>query len=330
MKFRLAIFSVCLCWLPCPALATDYNLGHGYAFSEAFTLGGYFSSEFALGDDTRELVLDDLAILAYGRISNTSYLVELESVNFYVADLEADTEEWSTAPAIERLYIDYQASDSFSIRAGKQITPIGYWNLQPINVLRDTTSNPALSREMFPKFLSGIDVYGYVPTVEDLTYHVYGQVTEDLDDQYINIPIDRHFGASLEKSWGDSWSAGLAGGRFDTVDDTETSYFQLNTRYSSGRYKLLAELNHAQHRLPAGGSDNSSAAYLQGELHFSPRHAVVSRVEYFRDERINESSRLFILGYSYRPLYPVSLKLEYQWHSDSDDNRLEASFSVLF
>lgn len=330
MKFRPYFLSACIAAFSLNAAAADYELGHGYSISDAVTVGGYFSTEFKAGDDLREFVVDDIAVLAYGQVSNFSYMVELESVNFYVADYENDTEDWNTAPAIERLYLDYQASDVVSVRLGKQITPIGYWNLQPINVLRETTSNPALSREMFPKFLSGIDVYGYLPVGEDLTYHVYGQVTEDLDDEYINIPIDRHFGASLEKSWGNNWSAGLAAGRFDALDDTQTRYYQLNARYSGYPYKVQAEFNHTQHDMAFGPDEDATAAYVQGEWHFSMRHALVSRVEYFRDQRINENARVFILGYSYRPLYPVSLKVEYQWHSDSGDNQLEASFSVLF
>ncbi len=306
-----------------------YQLGHGYTFSEALTVGGYFSTEFKLGDNKREFVVDDLALLAYGRVNRFSYLMELESVDFYVADFENDDEEWNRSPAIERLYIDYDASDYFSVRIGKQITPIGYWNLQPINVLRETTSNPALSRLMFPKFLTGVDFSGYTPFDERLTYHFYAQVTEDLDDEYINIPIDQHFGMSLEKQF-NAFSAGFAAGQFKELNDTETRYLQLNARYRKGPYRLQVELNHARHDLEAGPSKDSTAAYLQGELHLTSKHALVSRIEYFRDRRINESSRLFVLGYSYRPQFPISLKAEYQWHSESDRNQFEASFSVLF
>jgi hypothetical protein len=98
MKIRHLFSGIGLlvCALSVPA-AAEYELGHGYSFSDALTVGGYFSTEFKTGDDLRELVVDDIAVLTYERISNFSCLVELESVNFYVSDLGKDTEEWNTA-----------------------------------------------------------------------------------------------------------------------------------------------------------------------------------------------------------------------------------------
>jgi hypothetical protein len=308
----------------------DYQLGLGYKISDALTIGGYFSTEYEKSDAEDTFVLDDLAFLAYGNISNFSYLVELESVNFYVADFENDTEEWNRTPAVERLYGDYSFSDYLSVRFGKQITPIGYWNLQPINVLRETTSNPEFSRRMFPKFLTGVDMYGYSPIGENLTYHFYLQFTEDLDDEYINIAIDRHVGMSLDKELANDWFLGGSVGEFVEIDDTKTDYVQLNAKKYAGRFQLQAEAVQNFHDLPDGSSDHSTAGYIQGEYHFSPKHALVSRYEYIRDQRINEKKHIGILGYSYRPRFPISLKAEYQWHSDSNDNQLLTSFSVLF
>ena len=93
---------------------------------------------------------------------------------------------------------------------------------------------------------------------------------------------------------------------------------------------MQAEVNHARNTQLSGSNDNSTAAYIQGEFHVTPRHALVSRIEYFRDEETSESSRILVAGYSYRPQFPISLKAEYQWHSESDRNQFEASFSVLF
>ena len=343
MKFKPKKFKQMLCaatmatglWLGVVmpsawAEETDYQLGRGYRVNDALTVGGYFSAEYEKAENEEKLVVDDLAILVYGHISSFSYLLELESVNFYVSDLEADSEEWNAAPAIERAYLDYNASDKFSIRFGKQITPIGYWNLQPINVLRDTTSNPSLTRRMFPKFLTGVDLHGYAPFGDDVTYHVYFQVTEDLDDEYINIPIDQHFGSSLEKRFASGWSVGGSVGGFEETTDISTQYAQLNAKRDFGKLRIQAEAIYASHDVTAKSKDNSAAAYLQSEYHFNPKHTIVSRVEYFRDQRTNERDVVGILGYSYRPQFPVSLKAEYQWHSDSADDQFVASFSVLF
>ena len=213
-----------LVWaMPGQAQTDGYELGLGYQLNPKITLGGYFSAEYSLGENHQAATLDDVAVLAYGNITPSfSFLAEIESVNFYTIDFENDTNSSNTTPAIERLYGDYTFSDQLSVRFGKQITPIGYWNLQPINVLRETTSSPRYSREMFPKFMTGLDFYGFTPFDDTLKYHVYLQGTEDLDDQYINIQIDSHYGVALEKLLGSYWKAGGSIGRFTDINNGTT------------------------------------------------------------------------------------------------------------
>lgn len=313
------------------AQQSEYQLGRGLQVNDGFTVGSYFSTEYALGDDKNEFIVDDLAVLFYGALSERfSYLVELESIDAVSVDFENDTSDSNLPPTIERLYGDYKFSDYLSFRIGKQITPIGYWNLQPINVLRETTSNPLYSRVMFPKFLTGVDMYGFAPFDESLTYHVFVQNTRDMDRDNINISVDSHYGVSLEKTLGYNWKAGGSAGRFEQLDRTRTRYLQLNTRYDSGRVTAIAEAIRSLQEPALGSSVESTAAYLQGEYHVTPQHGVIGRVEYFHDGLTGVHDRVGILGYSFRPVYPVSIKFEYQWHSDSHENQFLSSFSVLF
>lgn len=308
-----------------------YQLGLGYKAHEKITLGGYFSTEFSQGEDLQEFVLDDVALLAYGNLSeNFSFLAEIESVGFYSYDFETNRSDTNTKPAIERLYADYKLSDHATFRVGKQITPIGYWNLQPINVLRETTSSPRLSREMFPKFVTGLQITGYTPLDESIHYSVYLQNTGDMDVKYVNIAVDQHYGFTLEKTLSSTWSVGGGAGRFREISQERTRYYQLNSRFDKGPYTVLLEGivdYHAPKLLP---KTKSSSVYTQFEYRFQPRHAMIIRAESFRDDRISLHEKIGVLGYSYRPQFPVSLKLEYQWHADSDNNRLVGSFSVLF
>tara|TARA_R110001592_G_scaffold91405_3_gene267581 strand:- start:2992 stop:3999 length:1008 start_codon:yes stop_codon:yes gene_type:complete len=308
-----------------------YQLGLGHKVHEKITLGGYFSTEFSKGEDLQEFVLDDVALLAYGDLSdNFSFLAEIESVGFYSYDFEIDRSETNTKPAIERFYTDFKFSDHATVRVGKQITPIGYWNLQPINVLRETTSSPRLSREMFPKFVTGLQISGYTPLDESIRYSVYLQNTGDMDAKYVNIAVDQHYGFSLEKNLSNTWSIGGSAGRFEEINEDRTSYFQLNSRVDSGQYTFLLEAIVDYHTPTLLPKAKSSSIYSQLEYRFQPRHAVIVRAESFRDDRISLHEKIGVLGYSYRPQFPISLKLEYQWHADSDNNRLVGSFSVLF
>lgn len=307
-------------------------MGSGFKLSEYVTVGGYFSLEYANGENDEFLALDDLAVLTYGELSpRFSYLMELESTDFYKTDFKTDTTTTDTAFAIERLYVDYKFSDYLSLRVGKQITPIGYWNLQPINVLRETTSNPLYSNRMFPKFLSGVDVYGFTPFDESLSYHIYLQGTEDLDDTDTNIAVDSHFGVSLEKKLNSTFNIGGSIGHYENSDSgSETSYFQINAKMETEKFSLFTESVLNYDKSSVDGNKTSKAVYVQSEYRFSAQHAVIARAEYFEDYLPNTRERIGIIGYSYRPVFPVSFKIEYQWHDDSRNNRLLSSFAVLF
>ncbi len=308
----------------------NYRLGQGFKLNNALTVGGYFSTEYNNSNDKDEFAVDDLALLLYGAKNNFSYLMELESVSFLSKDFKNNTTSTNILPIVERLYIDYKKSDQLSFRIGKQITPIGYWNLQPINVLRETTSNPILSFRMFPKFLSGLDIYGYTPFDDQLQYHLYLQGTKDLDNERINIDADSHVGLSLEKYFKNDWQLGGSTGRYTEVDDSETYYLQLNSKLNKSHYAISTEAIFNHKNPVIGKSQLSEAFYLQGEYRFNPKHALISRVEYFHNDQLKQKERIGILGYSYRPVYPVSFKIEYQWHADTDSDGVFSSFSVLF
>lgn len=342
MKFvQLRVVGACmaLCLLHHPVIAQDagYEIGLGKSVNDWLTLGGYFSTEYEKSSAVQQLQLDDVAVMAYGEFSNRfSYLLELESVKAYVADLERDTRSSNFPPTIERLYFDYKGSDHLSVRAGKQITPVGYWNQQPINVLRETSSNPRFSKEMVPKFLTGIDVHGFAPLGEDLTYHVYLQNSRDMDESNINIKPESHYGFALAKQYGNGWRIGGSAGRFKEAigsasgTRTATRYWQLNSRFDNQHYSLIAEGIVNTESAVGAGRARSKAVYVQGEYRYRPRHSLISRLEYFHDTGVAVPERIGILGYSFRPVFPVSLKFEYQWHQESSNNRFVSSFSVLF
>ncbi len=330
--YIVSIFLLSSIYLPSVTADTsDYQLGRGYKVNEKLILGGYFSTEYANKSNEESFNIDDLALLLYGSFSpKFTYMVELESVDFFKTDFKNDTSQSNVVPIVERLYLDYKHSDFLSIRAGKQITPIGYWNLQPINVLRETTSNPFLSFRMFPKFLSGLDIYGYTPFDDDMSYHLFFQGTKDIDNERINIDADSHIGFSLEKYFDNDWQTGGSIGRFTEVNDNETYYVQINSRLDKYNYSLITEAIFDYTKPGTGKSEKSQAFYIQGEYRLNPKHALIGRLEYFHNDEQKQKERIGILGYSYRPVYPVSFKIEYQWHADTDSDGILTSFSVLF
>ncbi len=312
--------------------AEPYEPGHGLALNEHITVGGYFSTEFETGTLRDRATLDDVAVLAYGDINPMfSYLAELEAVRFYQKNFTDGSEASERKFHIERFYGDMWVNDAFNVRFGKQITPIGYWNREPINVLRDTTSNPLYSKLLFPKFLTGIDFNGYVPGVQNLSYHLFGQSTHDMDEEYINIPNTHFYGLALEQEFSWEWNGGGSVGEYITQSTGErTRFVQANLKYEAETCIVTAEAIAARTAYRIGGDDDTYAGYLQGVYRFNPQHAAVGRYEYYDRRHDDYRDHIGIIGYSYRPIYPVSLKGEYQWHSQNDENLFLFSFAVLF
>lgn len=313
--------------------ADEYDLGRGVKLSEALNIGGYFSIDYQKSDEKKQFRLDDVAVLAYGEMSpKLTYLAEFEAAPFYVKNFTTDTSTNDHKFHHERLYIDYMYSEMFNFRIGKQIAPIGYWNLEPINVLRDTSSNPYLSSGMFPKLLTGLDIYGYLDEDHTLKYHVFMQKNEDLDAEYINIQNEHFFGLSLEYEFSSDISFGGALGQYITnEDDKHVDLVQANAKYDSYPFVLQAEAayNFVDNKVKQEKSEHF-AGYTQMMYSLDMHHALIGRYEYINDKANSLDNHIGIIGYSYRPIYSVSFKLEYQINSDAYLNKSIASFSVLF
>ena len=311
----------------------EYQLGRGLKVNDALHLGGYFSTDYTFSNGKNIFELDDVAVLAYGTLTpQLSYFLELEAAPFYIKDFNTNESITTEKFHYERFYLDYRISEMFNLRLGKQITPIGYWNLEPINVLRDTSSNPFYSRNMFPKLLTGLDIYGYLDDEDRLNYHLFIQHNKDLDEDYINIPNEYFYGITLNYETDTSLSYGGTLGRYKTKHTQQiVNFIELNAKYDN--YPFLVQSEFAYNDIEETTSNQSNyqlSGYLQGRYNFSSQHAIVSRYEYIDDDISNRKNHIGIIGYSYRPTYSVSIKTEYQINSDSAYNKAILSFSVLF
>lgn len=321
--FSLVLFSF--------AYADEYELGRGFKINDSLQVGGYFSSEMQLKNNQDSAGIEDIAVLAYGDINPmVSYLAELESVGFYSKNFSNGADGGSQKFHIERLYGDLWLADAYNLRFGKQITPVGYWNKEPVNVLRDTTSNPLYSMLLFPKFLTGIDINGYVPGTEGLRYHLFGQNNRDFDEEYINIPNTHFFGLSIEQEFSIDFNGGGSFGEYITHTNQRTRFIQVGAKYDDSTWQVLGEILAAKSEYSNRQDDYAYSGYTQAMYRYTPEHGFIGRYEYYNDHHTDYKDHILILGYSYRPLYPVSLKGEYQWHSQNNENRALFSLSVLF
>lgn len=280
-------------------------------------------------------MLDDIALLAYGGLTDKlSYLVEIEAKNFAVKDLYNNSSQYNTTFHIERAYLDYKYSEHLNLKMGKFITPIGEWNLNQINVLRDTTSNPIYSEEIFPKFTTGIMFYGHLWFDDTINYSLFVQQSKDFDKNSNNIETDDYYGVELKKHF-DDIVIGINIGQFEYEKiDEMTLYYGASLKYEKSAIQILAEYSIAKYKYNFGTDKGKEydkyAYYIQGRYRVNRSHYIIARYEGVDDKHFNRHEDIAIMGYNYRPIYPVSIKGEYQFNSDKIKSRFLVSLSILF
>ncbi|KYJ85840.1 porin [Sulfurovum riftiae] len=312
----------------------QYKLGHGLQIGDLpLYAGGYFSLEYEdVFDQYRSLKLEDVSLMLYGEKENFSYMLELEANDVYSEvfgneDADAVNEHFH----IERLYVDYAVNENYAFRAGKYISPVGFWNRISINVLRDTTSNPRISRFLFPQFTSGLDLKYNTNSANELSFDVMAQETEDMDtlvsnEIYNNFETDRHYGIGMSFSRDDIFYQFNAG-YFRTVNEKQFYYVQGAFTYTKDAFRLQSEVGR---QFDDDGTTIPYIGYIQGVYTLKEKHELIVRFESYSDTTIDTKDSFAVFGYTYRPLYPIAIKGEYQWHSLHDENSLFLSLSVLF
>ena len=311
--------------------ASEYRLGHGVEINQYLTLGGYFSTKYENSQKTKEYMLDDVALLAYGKLSdNFSYLIELEATQFWVRNFGNDTTQKNMHFHIERAWLSYKYNDYLNLKMGKFITPIGYWNLTPITVLKDTTSNPKYASEIYPKFTTGVMAYGYLPFDDSITYNLFLQKNKDLDPNYNNIETDEYYGIEVKKHF-ENMTLGINMGEYE-VSEEHIQYFGASLKYQKSKIQILGEYSQLTYNPLNNANEKHTkyAYYLQGRYKINRKHFVIGRYEKFKDLFHGIDEEIKLIGYNYRPTYPVSIKCEYQINSNEADNKVLFSFSMLF
>lgn len=311
----------------------EYQLGKGIQVgSLPLYIGGYFSLDYKHTDDIDRYRVDDLAVLGYGDYEKFSYMAEFEFKEMYVETHQNGVKDSTNSDKLytERLYVDYNLNENYMFRVGKYNSPIGFWNLLPVNVLRETTSNPMSTSIIFPKFTTGLGSSYLSYGDGELKVDVMLQHNNDIDDKYNNYKIDEHygFGVSYER---DDYTLKLNGGYFHNLNNyivqDNLYYFLLSAKYDAQRYQILSEIGSQKSK---NDYTTDYALYIQGLYRFSEQHMGVIRVESYDDNLNATDDDMLILGYTYRPLYPIAIKSEYQFHSQSNQNQFLFSFSVLF
>jgi len=311
----------------------EYRLGEGVQVgSLPFYIGGYFSLDYYKKEAETKYSVDDIAILGYGNYNNFSYMIELEYKEFY-SYTDRDPQTYIKRDShlyTERVYVDYNYNENYIFRAGKYNSNIGFWNLLPINVLRETTSSPQSTYIIFPKFTTGLDSSYSSYENGGVKINITLQHNDSIDnDDYNNYEVDKHYSAGISYEM-NNLTLKINGGYFHTdyeVNKENLYYLLLAAKYEVDNYQILTEFGSQKTKEEY---TTKYAGYIQCAYRFTQQHIGVVRAESYDNKKDNLSEEMLAIGYTYRPLYPIALKSEYQFHSKEDDNKLLFSLSVLF
>ena len=335
MKINIKIIiASLLLFLNLKASGSDYKLGEGVQlFSLPIYFGGYTSLDYKQTEDEDKYRFDDLAMLSYGNFEKFSYMLELEYKELYVQSQSKNSKKITQNRKLytERAYIDYNYNENSLLRIGKYNSPIGFWNLLPINVLRATSSDPVTSKKIFPMFTTGILLSYLYYGDSELKVDIMMQNSDDLDGEYNNYKNDKHYGFGVTYTEND-FSFKLNGGSFHQndiqKDNDEIYYYLLSTKYESDDFQILSEYGK---QFSSSKITTNHAGYIQGLYRFNEHHLGIIRVESYDYSANKKGDEEFVVfGYTYRPLYPIALKSEYQLHKNNDLNHILFSLSVLF
>lgn len=320
-----------LTFLTINIFAQDYEFGEGYNIPQTpVYIGGYATLDYVQrADDYKRFRVDELALLSYGSYERFSFMASVEMKESYFQEwgLE-DNITTNDRVAIERLYGDYMISDAFKVRAGKFNTPAGYWNMEPINIFRDTSSIPYSTYLLYPRYATGLEFHYADSFSSNTEYSLVVQETEGLDDYYNNIEVDRHYLLGAEHFFSDTFKMKANVGYFETYDSEPYLYTLLSLSYEGDNFDILSELgnrrNSEEYTVPY-------SFYLQGTWHVNETHHVVARFETYKiDEGALRDENINVLGYVYRPNFPLTFKIEYRDHSYVNENQIRSSVSVMF
>jgi hypothetical protein len=158
-----------------------------------------------------------------GGVDGVNFLVFIDPAPFLhlftelevgpLATLESDRRGVRSDPklSVDRLYLDFGASDALNVRFGKFLTPVGRWNMTRIEPLLWTTSEPLIVEQVFDKTATGAMVLGSVfPRGGALSYSLYGTFVDPLDADPEEHLAKRNAGAHLEWASLEGWTVGAS------------------------------------------------------------------------------------------------------------------------
>ena len=203
--------------------------------------------------------------------------------------------------ALDRLYVDYRASDAVSLRAGKFLTPIGRWNQEHSDPQVWTVLRPLISQSAFPTSATGVMIFGSAPIAAQwFDYQVYASDGGEWRPSPRSHPFDSAVGARVSTELDPSFQLGVSVSHF-RQDGVGASSFDLvggDARLNLFGSEFSGEVIQRRGRDANVGEEHGW--FVQAAVPVASRWWVVGRLEDYRRSVDESESRTSLLGLVYR------------------------------
>jgi len=316
----------------CFSLEFEYHSGRGLRVKPiSLTVGGYVNLYYEKDfykKHTQVIEFDDIAIFAFGKVTKrVRYFLELEGDELIGFKISGE-ESFRRRVFFERAYLDFLISEIFKVRIGRFITPLGVWNPVHISVLKWTSSDPFTSWYFFPRFITGVQLFGRLPS--GFRYSFFVQKNKGISEAYNNYLTREAVGFELRKELKNFLDIGINFGSFKIEKPEERIDFAgINFQFFHSKGEISGEFAYGNEReYYLGRNSYRYAFYLQNVYEVFKKHFLILRYDHFKDKSDKKEVSGYTFGWNFKPFFYVSVKLEYQFRTDYD--RVLASFSWMF
>lgn len=338
-KIIIAIASVTSLFALCkPVFAEEASAANLWS---GFRLGGYSSAGVTLHrDENAEAAINEVSLLlTWNGDSRWSFFGELELERPLSWNDDRKFHSKESHLDLERLYLDYNISETMNLRMGRFLTPNSRWNLLHASPLVWTSTRPLATYRLFPTATNGLMLHGSLP-VNDyaIDYMLFAEVLEDQEKDSLDLPFAHVRGARLALS--KQWNFGISLLSFEenaikALGGQDKTYRMLGLDFIKqlGKVELSGE---GFARFTSNGGDGGSGAYLQTAV---PLNALglnnwywLTRLETLQRPKEGSSER-WLTGATWRVKPTQLLKLEFAGGSGNQPEAPRgfiASYAFLF
>lgn len=315
---------------------TSVEASEDSTFYEQLKVGGFSSAAITLHRDAEaEAAINELSLLiSWSNLSRLSFFSELEIERPLAWNDNQRYRRKESKLDLERLYFDYNLSETVNFRFGRFLTPNSRWNLLRAPPLVWTNSRPLATSRLFPIATNGIMLHGALPFKSvAFEYKLFTELLEDQQQDNHELKFEHTRGARFSvKSDSDIGVSLLSFSEKDAFNGVSgASYRMLGLDFVTN-LSATEISGEVFQRFTSKEKEGGSGAYIQTAVPIKANWYWISRLESLN--RPNEGSfERWLIGATWRIKPTQMLKLEFSGGSGDQPEAprgFSASYALFF